>query len=485
MERLEVAEATLATARSGPGAGAGRPASGPRSCATTRWPTSPTAPPGTRPRAARSPGGISGTAAGALRPDPHADRQHRRGDAQGPPVPGLPASSCTATSCPPSATPTRTRSCAARTAAGSWCAPPSPGCEPPARRRGGRRVAGQPRAGRLRRARAGRRHRRGARRAGGLGRAGDQQRRRVRRPGRRAAGGARPRPDREVEVRMDSKLVVEQMSGRWQIKHPDMKQLALQAAAARPAARRRPLHLGAARAERRRRRAGQQRDGRQAGAPRRRRGGRRRSRTTCSRPPSRRRWSPRSRTCCGTGRPSTRPSAGSAAATTCRCRAPAGPRPRRPRRGPAELGIEVVVASPLRRTRETAEIVAAALGLPVRVRRRPGRAGLRRPGGPDRRRGARRTPAGHPPVLGRRHVAAPGGESMADVRARVARARRRDPHRARRAGRCWWSATSPRSSCCWPRGSAPATRSCTGCSSRRRRCARSPGRPTAAPRCAW
>jgi probable phosphoglycerate mutase len=32
-----------------------------------------------------------------------------------------------------------------------------------------------------------------------------------------------------VEVRMDSKLVVEQMSGRWQIKHPDMKPLALEA----------------------------------------------------------------------------------------------------------------------------------------------------------------------------------------------------------------------------------------------------------------
>ena len=30
----------------------------------------------------------------------------------------------------------------------------------------------------------------------------------------------------EVEVFMDSKLVVEQMSGRWKIKHPDMKKLA-------------------------------------------------------------------------------------------------------------------------------------------------------------------------------------------------------------------------------------------------------------------
>ncbi|WP_027500026.1 bifunctional RNase H/acid phosphatase [Rhodococcus sp. UNC363MFTsu5.1] len=34
---------------------------------------------------------------------------------------------------------------------------------------------------------------------------------------------------RSVSVRMDSKLVVEQMSGRWQVKHPDMKPLARQA----------------------------------------------------------------------------------------------------------------------------------------------------------------------------------------------------------------------------------------------------------------
>ena len=33
----------------------------------------------------------------------------------------------------------------------------------------------------------------------------------------------------EVEVRMDSKLVVEQMSGRWQVKHPAMKPLAAEA----------------------------------------------------------------------------------------------------------------------------------------------------------------------------------------------------------------------------------------------------------------
>jgi probable phosphoglycerate mutase len=35
----------------------------------------------------------------------------------------------------------------------------------------------------------------------------------------------------DVEVRMDSKLVVEQMSSRWKVKHPDMQVLAKQAAA--------------------------------------------------------------------------------------------------------------------------------------------------------------------------------------------------------------------------------------------------------------
>ncbi|MEU8436836.1 bifunctional RNase H/acid phosphatase [Streptomyces sp. NPDC029216] len=41
-------------------------------------------------------------------------------------------------------------------------------------------------------------------------------------------------PDAVVRVRMDSKLVVEQMSGRWKIKHPDMKPLAAEAATILP-----------------------------------------------------------------------------------------------------------------------------------------------------------------------------------------------------------------------------------------------------------
>ena len=43
-------------------------------------------------------------------------------------------------------------------------------------------------------------------------------------------------PDALVEVRADSKLLVEQMSGRWQIKHEQMRRLAAEARAAFPPA---------------------------------------------------------------------------------------------------------------------------------------------------------------------------------------------------------------------------------------------------------
>lgn len=36
-------------------------------------------------------------------------------------------------------------------------------------------------------------------------------------------------PDASLHIKMDSKLVVEQMSGRWKIKHPDMQSLAAEA----------------------------------------------------------------------------------------------------------------------------------------------------------------------------------------------------------------------------------------------------------------
>jgi ribonuclease H / adenosylcobalamin/alpha-ribazole phosphatase len=41
-------------------------------------------------------------------------------------------------------------------------------------------------------------------------------------------------PTAALEVRMDSRLVIEQMAGRWKIKHTDMKSLALEAARLRP-----------------------------------------------------------------------------------------------------------------------------------------------------------------------------------------------------------------------------------------------------------
>ena len=41
--------------------------------------------------------------------------------------------------------------------------------------------------------------------------------------------GVHPRGTARVEVRMDSRLVVEQMSGNWKIKHADMRRLALEA----------------------------------------------------------------------------------------------------------------------------------------------------------------------------------------------------------------------------------------------------------------
>ena len=42
-------------------------------------------------------------------------------------------------------------------------------------------------------------------------------------------------PQAELEVRMDSKLVIEQMAGRWKIKHPGMIPLAQKARQLRPA----------------------------------------------------------------------------------------------------------------------------------------------------------------------------------------------------------------------------------------------------------
>jgi broad specificity phosphatase PhoE/ribonuclease HI len=231
-------------------------------------------------------------------------------------------------------------------------------------------------------------------------------------------------PTAEVEVRMDSKLVVEQMSGRWKVKHPDMQQLALQAkklarqlgsvrytwvpraqngaadALANSAMDGRPVHRDAA-AE-----AVVLEDDVQPGAepaP---------IVTTVTHllRHGQTEHTPERRFSGRNDLPLSRTGRAEAEATAVRAK---------------ELGIEVVVASPLRRTRETAEIVAAALGLPVQFDD-----DLVELDFGDLEGLTFDEAAAKHPLAARRFgsdvtVRAPGGESVADVSARVSRARRR------------------------------------------------------------
>jgi probable phosphoglycerate mutase len=198
-------------------------------------------------------------------------------------------------------------------------------------------------------------------------------------------------PGADVEVRMDSKLVVEQMSGRWQIKHPDLRPLA---EAARDAARglgRVSYHwMPRARNTHADRLANQAMDE----AQRDRAGGR--DRPGPVRPGGTGRWE-------GNGS-SSPPAAGPAAApplgpgwTAARARpvttillrhgqTPLSDERRFAGRGDIPLtatglrqaeaaaqrlaargGIDAIVTSPLQRARHTADAVAAATGAPVRV----------------------------------------------------------------------------------------------------------------------
>ncbi len=227
----------------------------------------------------------------------------------------------------------------------------------------------------------------------------------------------------QVEVRMDSKLVVEQMSGRWKIKHPDMQQLALQArkiarqlggvtytwvpraqngaadALANSAMDGKPVHRDAA-AEPSTAEDDVQptepapvvttvthllRHGQTEHTPERRYSGRNDL--------------PLSRT-------------GRAEAEAAALRA-------------KELGIDVVVASPLRRTRETAEIVAAALGVTPELDDDLVELDFGQLEGLTFDEARERHPLAVRRFASDVTVAAPGGESVADVSARVARARGR------------------------------------------------------------
>ncbi|SDF52147.1 probable phosphoglycerate mutase [Blastococcus aurantiacus] len=227
----------------------------------------------------------------------------------------------------------------------------------------------------------------------------------------------------EVEVRMDSKLVVEQMSGRWQIKHPDMRQLAMQARAiasrlggvrytwvpraqngaadalANSAMDGKPVHRDIA-AEPSVAETDVQpeepkpvvttvthllRHGQTEHTPERRYSGRNDL--------------PLSLT-------------GRAEAEAAASRV-------------ADLGVEVIVASPLRRTRETAEIVGGVLGLPVELDDDLVELDFGELEGLTGAEALEKHPLAVRRFMTDLTVAAPGGESIADVSTRVARARRR------------------------------------------------------------
>jgi probable phosphoglycerate mutase len=230
-------------------------------------------------------------------------------------------------------------------------------------------------------------------------------------------------PSAEVEVRMDSKLVVEQMSGRWKVKHPDMQKLALQAqqlarqlgrvrytwvpraqnsaadALANSAMDGKPVHRDAAvepvvieddvqpaePAPAVTTLTHLLRHGRTEHTPERRYSGRNQL--------------PLSAT-------------GRAEAEAAAARA-------------GELGIDVVVASPLRRTRETAEIVAGRLRLPVEYDDDLVELDFGDLEGLTLEEARTKHPLATRRFLADVSVAAPGGESVADVSARVARARAR------------------------------------------------------------
>ncbi|MFJ9695004.1 bifunctional RNase H/acid phosphatase [Kitasatospora sp. NPDC101183] len=184
-------------------------------------------------------------------------------------------------------------------------------------------------------------------------------------------------PEATVDVRMDSKLVVEQMSGRWKIKHPDMRPLAAEARTVFPSGR---VSYGWIPRERNKdadRLANEAMDAGQAGRP----------------------WEPRPKAVPVEEPPleTAAPKAGWAAPADLgtpttfvllrhgetpltpekRFSGSGGSDPELSDKGrwqaeraaealAARGSVQAVVASPMRRTRQTAEIVAARLGLEVR-----------------------------------------------------------------------------------------------------------------------
>lgn len=239
-----------------------------------------------------------------------------------------------------------------------------------------------------------------------------------------------------VEVRMDSKLVVEQMSGRWKVRHPDLAPLHTEAAVL---ARRLPaVRYGWIPRERNAyadRLANEAMDAAAAG----------------------REWTERAPApAADDGDPTALDADRDAAAAW---RAPTGPPtrmllvrhgetplsgvrysgrgdPELTERGRAQAGavarrlstvdgVAAVVSSPLRRARATAETVASALGLPLAVEDDLVETDFGRWDGLTFAEARERWPAEHAAWLADAATAPPGGESVQQVARRVRKARDR------------------------------------------------------------
>jgi ribonuclease H / adenosylcobalamin/alpha-ribazole phosphatase len=231
-------------------------------------------------------------------------------------------------------------------------------------------------------------------------------------------------PTAEVEVRMDSKLVVEQMSGRWKIKHPDMQKLALQArqiahrlgavrytwvpraqnsaadALANSAMDGKPVHRDAGLEP-----VVIEDDVQPAVEP----------------PPVVTTLTHLLRHGQTEHTPERRFSGSSDLPLSELGRAEA----RAAAKHLADRGIDVVVSSPLQRCRETAQAAADVLGLPVEIDEDLRELDFGEWEGLTGDEVRARSPLAYRRWWGATDVRAPGGESVADVSARVARARRR------------------------------------------------------------
>ena len=265
---------------------------------------------------------------------------------------------------------------------------------------------------------------------------------------------------------MDSKLVVEQMSGRWKIKHPDMRPLAMRAKQLAPPGttytwipREQNKHAD--------RILNEALDAQAAGAAPAAAPAASRARTGAG-PPGRpdarlvRAAAPRPRWCwCGTASPPhtvdkrfSSGLGGSNPGLTDEGRAQV--RATADWLSPLAEEIDVVVSSPVRRTHESAEILAEPAGPGAGHRGRARRDGVRHLGRDDLR-GDPRAPPRRPGRLAR----------LAGPRARRRRVVPRSSRsgcwpastgcsRSTPAGRCSWSATSRRSRCSSPtRSGAP------------------------------